>query len=131
MTPPPPPAEYAFAAAVEEFVAAQGWVPYPHLRGVVGHRHAAYLRMLSLPDYEIRRIARELLEREGWAAWPTLAWGERHPDPEVRRACRALTAPRFACPTCRGRGRVVAHVMEPETCWSCDGSGDRRGKRDD
>jgi hypothetical protein len=100
MTPPPPPAEYAFAAAVEEFVAAQGWVPYPHLRGVVGHRHAA------------------------------LAWGERHPDPEVRRACRALTAPRFACPTCRGRGIVVAHVTEPDTCWSCGGSGDRRGKRD-
>jgi hypothetical protein len=131
MTPPPPPAEYAFAAAVEEFVAAQGWVPYPHLRGVVGHREAACLWMLGLPNYDARQIARELLEREGPAAWPTLAWGERHPDPEVRRACRALTAPRFACPTCRGRGRVVAHVMEPETCWSCDGSGDRRGKRDD
>jgi hypothetical protein len=127
--PPPPPPPIAFTVAVEEFVAEVGPpLSYAQLGRVVGSRHATLLQLLGWPLYRARRRAWECLKAEGPAAWPALAWGERSGDAEVRRACRELTAPRYTCDNCRGRGVVSAHPTDPDTCWACDGTGDIRGR---
>jgi hypothetical protein len=124
-----PPPDIAFRFAVERFVAEAGpGLNYAQLRGLLGHRDAAILKLMGDADYEFRQIGREMARARGESAWQLLAWGASSPDGDVRSTCERLLIG-SSCPNCRGRGYYAwqspSGGWRRADCRFCGGTGCR------